>query len=141
MTDGKKHGIIFHSPNTASCEAFLFELTVNLSHQRCSMQASAYLREGYHELSGSHKYLPAAQRLRSVTTLRNAVLLYIKLMIEGLPFGVTMCSRCTDQRGSLSIMCFDGFQLGYRLQHKKPFHRVTVRCSPLPLDSVYANLI
>lgn len=140
VPDGKEHGIIFHLPNTAYCEAFLFELAINLSRQGCATQSTAYLREGFLELSGAHQYMRGAQRLRSITSLRSAVLLYIGLTIKGLPFGVTMCSQCSDESGSMSIMCFDGLQLGYRLKHKKPFHRVSVRCRPLPRASIYALL-
>lgn len=141
MTDGKEEGIIFHSPNTAYCEAFLLELAVNISRHGSPLQSSAYLREGYHELSGVHKFLPAAQRLRSVTTLRSALLLYINLTIKGLPLEVTTCAQCCDDTGALSVICFDGLQLGYQLKHKKPFHGIYVRCSALPRASVYAHLV
>lgn len=106
MSDGQELGLVFHSPNTAYSEAFLFELSVNLSRQGCALQASACLREGFQELNGGHKYRADALRLRSVMTLRKATVLYINLVIKYLPPDVTTCATCRDKDGSIPVLFF-----------------------------------
>lgn len=101
MSDGQELGLVFHSPNTAYCDEFLFELSVNLARQGCALQASASLREGLQELNGGHKYRAEALRLRSVMTLRKATVLYINLFIMPFPPDVTTCATCRDKDGSI----------------------------------------
>lgn len=68
LPDGREHGIVFVSSTTAFSEAFLFELAVNLSRNGSSLRSSAYLREGFNELTASMKYKELSCRLRSMTT-------------------------------------------------------------------------
>ncbi|KAK1867854.1 hypothetical protein I4F81_010352 [Pyropia yezoensis] len=49
----REHGIVFVSSSSAFSEAFLFELAVNLSRNGSSLRSSAYLREGFNELTAA----------------------------------------------------------------------------------------
>lgn len=141
LPDGRKHGIVFVSASTAFSEAFLFELAVNLSRNGSSLRSSAYLREGFNELTASLKYKEQSCRLRSVTTLRKGLLLYLSLVIKGLPLAVSTCSNCVGDDGCLDIICFDGLQLGYKIKYKRPFKRFFVRTSAIPRASLHAHLV
>lgn len=70
LPDGREHGIVFVSSSSAFSEAFLFELAVNLSRNGSSLRSSAYLREGFQELTAALKYTKVSSRLRSMTTLQ-----------------------------------------------------------------------
>lgn len=140
LPDGRKHGIVFVSSSTAFSEAFLFELAVNLSRNGSSLRSSAYLREGFHELTAELKYSAGSSRLRSMTTLRKGLILYLLLVIKGLPLEVSTCSKCVRD-GFLDILCFDGLQLGYKTKHKRPFKRHIVRTSAVPRASLHAHLV
>lgn len=135
IPSGRDRGIVFTSSSTAYAEVFLFETAVNLSRNGCS------LREAYRELSEKHVFPDATTALGSVTTLRKAVILYLSLVIAGLPSAVTRCQRCVRPDGSYAIICFDGLQLGYRLKFMQPFLRSAVSVSPIARASVYANMI
>lgn len=141
IPDGKEEGVIFHSSCTGFSESFLFELAVSTTRNGTALQSAAHLREGYLQLNGHHKYLPRALRLRSVSVLRHAMMLYVELVLKGLPLSVSMCSRCQSADGSLSVVCFDGLQLGYQVKHKKPFVRVSARTRPIPRASSFAHLV
>lgn len=87
------------------------------------------------------KYRPLSGRLRSLTTLRQALALYLELVIKSLPLRVSTCRTCARPNGSLAIVCFGGLQLGYKLKHKRSLVRTTVRTSAIPLASAYAHII
>lgn len=140
LPDGREHGIVLVSSSTAFSEVFLFELAVNLSRNGSSLRSSAYFREGFHELTAELKYSAGSPRLRSMTTLRKGRILYLLLVIKGLPLEVSTCSRCVRD-GSLDILCFDGLQLGYKTKYKRPFKRHTVRTSAVPRASLHAHLV
>lgn len=141
LPDGREHGIVFVSSTTAFSEAFLFELAVNLSRNGSSLRSSAYLREGFNELTASMKYKELSCRLRSITTLRKGLLLYLSLVIKGLPRAVSTCANCVGSDGCLDIICFDGLQLGYKVKHKRPFKRSFVRTCAIPRASLHAHLV
>ncbi|KAK1859160.1 hypothetical protein I4F81_001757 [Pyropia yezoensis] len=124
----------------AFSETFLFELSVNLSRNGCSLSSSSYLRSAYSELTSTLKYGAAGPRLRSITTLRQAVILYLSLVIKGLPLGVSTCAKCVLPDGSLLTICFDGLQLGYKVKYKRPFQRTSVSTSAIPRASTYAHI-
>jgi len=141
MPDGREHGLVFASPYTAYAEAFLFELSVNLSRNGCSLRSSAYLRSGYSELTASLKYAARSSRLRSVATLRKALTLYLSLVIKGLPLEVSTCAHCVSAAGVIDVVCFDGLQMGYKLKYKKRFVRPTIKMSAIPRASVHAHMV
>jgi len=77
--------MIVHSCYTVYSEAFLFEVAVNRAHNGSSLHSTSYLREAYTELHTGCKYSRSDKRMRSVTTLRKALFLYLALVIKGLP--------------------------------------------------------
>ncbi|GAB0493146.1 hypothetical protein MMPV_004419 [Pyropia vietnamensis] len=127
IPDGRDRGVVFQSTTTVFSEVFLFETAVSLSRNGCSLRSSAYLREAFHELSAPHLYWYAAERLTSVSTLRKAVVLYLSLVIKGVPAAVSQCATCRRADGSYAIVCFDGLQLGYRVKYKLPFKHISVK--------------
>lgn len=141
LPDGREHGIVFVSSSSAFSEAFLFQLAVNLSRNGSSLRSSAYLREGFNELTAALKYTKESCRLRSMTTLRKGLFLYLSLVIKGLPLDVSTCSKCVGEDGCLDIFCFDGLQLGYKTKYKRPFKRYLVRTSAIPRASLHAHLV
>lgn len=141
IPSGRDRGIVFTSSSTAYSEVFLFETAVSLSRNGCSLRSSAYLREAYRELSEEHVFPEATTALGSVSTLRKAIVLYLSLVIAGLPATMTRCERCMRPDGSYAIICFDGLQLGYRLKFMLPFLRSAVSVSPIARASVYAQVI
>ena len=141
IPDGRDRGIVFTSSSTAYSEVFLFEMSVNLSRNGSSLRSSAYLRDAYRELSSDHVYPDAKDKLGSVTTLRKAIILYLSLVIAGVPAEVTRCSQCVRPDGSYAIICFDGLQLGYRLKFMVPFLRSSTKISPISRASVYGRVI
>lgn len=138
---GKDCGIVITSSSTAYSEVFLFETSVNLSRNGCSLRSSAYLRQAYRELCEEHVYPDAAEVLSSLTTLRKAIVSYLSLVIAGLPAAVTQCLRCMRSDGSYAVICFDGLQLGYRLKFMGPFSPPSVSVSPIARASVYAHVV
>lgn len=141
MPDGREYGIVSSSPFTAFSESYLFELAVNLSRNGCSLRSSSDLRYGFSELSAPFKYADSSRRLRSLSTLRKGLLLYLRLVIKGLPLAVSTCSTCVRAGGLMDVVCFDGLQLGYNVKYKRAFERPIVRTSAIPGGSVHAHLI
>lgn len=138
---GRERGIVFSSTSTAYSEVFLFETAVNLSRNGCSLRSSTYLRAAYRELSEDHVFTEATDALGSVNTLRKGIVLYLSLVINGLPAAATRCDKCVRPDGSYSIICFDGLQLGYRLKFMVPFQRSSVSVSPIARASVHAHAV
>ena len=141
LPDGKARGVVFHSCYTIYSEAFLFEAAVNLARNGTSLHATAYLRQAYTELSGSSKYPHATKRMRSVTTLRKALLLYLALVIKGLPYDTVSCATCRRADGSYVIVSFDGLQLGYRLKYKIKFNRTAIKIHAVSRASLVPRFI
>lgn len=141
IPNGRDRGIVFTSSSTAYSEVFLFETAVSLSRNGSSLRSSAYLREAFQELYRDHVYPDATEKLSSVSTLRKAIVLYLSLVIAGLPAAVTCCATCVRIDGSYAVICFDGLQLGYRLKFMVPFSRSSVSVSPIARASVYAHVI
>lgn len=141
LPDGKARGVIFHSCFTAYSEAFLFKTAVNLARNGSSLHSASYLREAFQELHDGSKHPPASKRLRSVTTLRKALLLYLALVIKGLPYDATSCATCRRPDGSYAIVSFDGLQLGYRVRFKVPFNRTDVKIQAIPRASLVPCMI
>jgi len=86
-------------------------------------------------------YPEVKETLSSVTTLRKAIILYLKLVIAGLPAAVKRCARCVRVDGSCAVICFDGLQLGYRIKFMIPFLRSSTPLSRIARASVYARFI
>lgn len=137
----RDRGSIFTSSSTAYSEVFVLETAVNLSRNGCSLRSSTYLREAYRELSEKHVIPEATDALDSVSTLRKGIVLYLSLLIDGLPALAALCDKCVRPDGSYSIICLDSLQLGYRLTFKVPFLRSSVSVSPIPRASVHAHAV
>ena len=127
--------MIFHSCYTVYSEAFLFEVAVNLARNGTSLHATAYLREAFTELDTGCKYPQSNKRMRSVTTLRKALLLYLALVINGLPYDAVSCATCRRPDGSYAVVSFDGLQLGYRFKYKVAFFRTSIIIHAVPRAS------
>lgn len=138
---GRECGLVFVSPFTAFSEAFLFETAVNLSRNGCSLRSTSYLRDAYTELSAVHKYVGPSLCLRSLTTLRRAVTLYLSLVIKGLPLAVSTCAKCVREDGSFEVICFEGLQPGYKVKYKKAFDRKHVLTTAIPRARLHAHLV
>jgi len=141
LPDGAARGVVFHSCYTIYSEAYLFEMAVNLARNGTSLHATAYLRLAYAELSSSSKYPLASKRMRSVTTLRKALLLYLALVIKGFPYDTVSCAKCKRADGSYVIVSFDGLQLGYRVKYKVAFNRTDVKIHPVARASLVPRFI
>ena len=141
IPDGRKRGVVFLSASLLYCEAFLFELALDLCRNGCSLSSSAYLREAYREMSASFSSPLSTLRLSSVTTLRSALVLYLSLVIDGLPATVTECLKCRRADGSYKTIGFDGLQVGYGIQHILPFFRTSVRVHAVARASLIAHVV
>ena len=141
IPDGRERGVVFQSASLLFCEAFLFELAVDLCRNGCSLSSSAYLREAYREMSGASTFPLSTLRLSSVTTLRSGLVLYLSLVIDGLPAAVTECLKCRRADGSYATIGFDGLQVGYGIQHILPFFRTSVRVHAVARASLIAHVI
>jgi len=141
LPDGAARGVIFQSCYTIYSEAFLFEVAVNLARNGSSLHATSYLREAFSELHLSSKYPGASKRMRSVTTLRKALLLYLALVIKGLPYDAVSCATCRRPDGSYVVVSFDGLQLGYRVKYKKAFDRTDVNVHAVERASIVPRMI
>jgi len=141
LPDGVARGVIFHSSYTVYSEAFLFEVAVNLARNGTSLHATAYLREAFTELHTGCKFPPSGKRMRSVTTLRKALLLYLACVIKGLPCDTVSCATCRRPDGSYAVVSFDGLQLGYKVKYKKAFFRTSINIHAVPRASRAACLI
>lgn len=141
VTDGYEEGLILVSQVTAYTQVFLFESTINLCGNASSLSATWELRSAFHQLMKAYTYPQSLDNLRSLPLFRTASLLYIYLVIEGLPLAVSTCARCTRPDGSLQFICFDGLQLGFKLRYKMPMKRVALKLRPIKRASVMALLI
>jgi len=141
IPDGRDRGVVFTSSSTAYSEVFLFETALGMSRCGASLQATAYMREAFHELSHIFTFPLSNVPLHSVTSLRKAVIHYLSLVIAGLPGEVTQCKICRRADGSYAIICFDGLQLGYKLKFVIAFTRTSVPIAAIPRASLYAHAI
>ena len=141
MPDGRDRGVVFLSKTMIFSEAFLIETSVSLSRNGCSLRSSTQLLEEFYELSAPHIYPQLTDKLASVPTLRKAVILYLSLVIKGVPLAVTQCVKCRRPDGSYAFVCFDGLQLGYRVKYKMPFKQTSVKVGAIARASVYARVI
>eukprot|EP00168_Porphyra_purpurea_P009753 TRINITY_DN2392_c0_g1_i7.p1 TRINITY_DN2392_c0_g1~~TRINITY_DN2392_c0_g1_i7.p1 ORF type:complete len:541 (+),score=79.17 TRINITY_DN2392_c0_g1_i7:2286-3908(+) len=86
-------------------------------------------------------YPQSLESLRSLPLFRTASLLYIYLVIEGLPLAVSTCARCTRPDAGLRFICFDGLQLGFKIRYKTAMQRVTLKLRPIKRASIMALLV
>lgn len=141
LPDGKARGVVFHSCYTAYSEAFLFEVAVNLARNGSSVHSASYLREAFMELHTGSKYPLASKRMRTVKVLRSALLLYLALVIKGLPYDTVSCATCRRADGSYALVSFDGLQLGYRVKYKMAFTRTDIKIHAEPRASLVPCMI
>jgi len=138
VSDGRDQGVVLVSQVTAYTEVYLFESTINLCRNGSSLTAMWELRTSFHQLMKKDTYPASLDALRSLPLFRTAALLYIYLVIEGLPLAVSTCARCTRPDGSLQFICFDGLQLGFKIRYKTPLKRVSLKLRPIKRASVMA---
>lgn len=60
------------------------------------------------ELAGECRFPLAATDLRVLKVLRQGVMLYLELVVAGMPAAVLRCKVCTLPDGSYKVLCFDG---------------------------------
>ncbi|OSX76551.1 hypothetical protein BU14_0185s0011 [Porphyra umbilicalis] len=141
LPDGVARGVIFHSCYTVYSKAFLFEVAVNLARNGSSLHSTSDLREAFTELHTGCKYPRSDKRMRLVTTLRKVLLLYLDLVIKGLPYDTVSCATCRRADGSYAVVFFDGLQLGYRLKYNKAFFRTSINIHAIARASRVAGMI
>eukprot|EP00168_Porphyra_purpurea_P012257 TRINITY_DN3209_c0_g1_i1.p1 TRINITY_DN3209_c0_g1~~TRINITY_DN3209_c0_g1_i1.p1 ORF type:complete len:589 (+),score=117.64 TRINITY_DN3209_c0_g1_i1:680-2446(+) len=141
VTDGDKKGLVLVSQVTAYTEVFLFERTINLCRNSSSLSAAWELRSAFHQLLVATTYPQSVNALRSLPLFRSAALLYIYLVIEGLPLAVSTCAVCARLDGSLQFVCLDGLQLGFRMRYKIGMKRVSLKLRPIKRASVMALMV
>lgn len=129
MLDGATQGVVFSSPNTGYTEVFLFNVTYGLVANGSSLTGSAQLRRHLVELAGDSRLPSAAADLRVLKVLRQGVMLYLELVVTGMPAAVLRCKMCTLLNGSYEVLCFDGLYQGIRAKHRRDMVRIRV-----PLD-------
>lgn len=141
VSDGLRQGLVMCSQFTAYTEVFLFEAAVNLCRNASSLTSTYDLRAAFHQLSQEHTLPLSLDRLRSLPLFRSTVLLYIYLVIKGLPAALSTCAVCTRADGSLHTVCFDGLQLGFKLRYRTEFARISVKLDPVKRASIMAQMV
>ena len=141
MPDGRDRGVVSLSTKMIYSEFCLFENSVSLSRNGCSLWSSAQLRDAFYALSAPHIYPHLTKKLVSVSRLRKAVILYLSLVIKRVPLAVTQCFKCRRPDGSHAVVCFDGLQLGYRVKYKMPFKKTSAKVGAIARASVHARVI
>lgn len=141
VQEGLEEGLVMCSQYTAYTEVFLFEAAVNLARNASSLTSTYDLRAAFHQLSKEHTLPASLDRLRSLPLFRSTVLLYIYLVIQGLPSALSTCAVCARADGSLRFICFDGLQLGFKLRYRTPFKRIAIKLSPIHRATIMAQMI
>jgi len=67
--------------------------------------------------------------------------LFLALVIDGLPAAVTQCLKCRREVGSYATIGFDGLQVGYGIQFIIPFVKKIVPMHAVPRASFVAHVI
>lgn len=129
MPDGKAEGVILSSPNTGFTEVFLFNVAYGLVANGSSLTGSAHLRLHLAELAGITRLPPGATDLRVLKALRQGMMLYLELVVGGMPRAALRCNICTLPDGSYKVLCFDGLYQGIRAKNRRDMVRIKV-----PLD-------
>lgn len=126
MADGDSQGVIFSSPNTGFTEVFLFNVAYGLVANGSSLTGSAQLRGHLVELAGGSRFPSTATDLRVLKVLRQGVMLYLELVVTGMPRDVLRCKVCALPDGSYKVLCFDGLYQGIRAKHRRDMVRIKV---------------
>jgi len=141
VTDGVEQGLVICSQYTVYTEFFLFECNVNLCRNASSLTSTFNLRSAFHQLMNEHLYPHTLPNLRSLPLFRFASLLYIYLVLDGLPLAVSTCATCIRADGSLRFICFDGLQIGFKVRYQTPFSSIRIKLSPIHRASVQALMV
>lgn len=141
VVDGLEEGLVMCSQFTAYSEVFLFEAAVNLCRNASSLTSTYDLRSSFHQLSKEHTLPLSIDNLRSLPLFRSTVLLYIYLVIQGLPGAVSTCAICARPDGSMRFICFDGLQLGFKMRYRTGFERISIKLMPIQRASIIAQII
>ncbi|KAK1863460.1 hypothetical protein I4F81_006015 [Pyropia yezoensis] len=78
------------------------------------------------ELSGNIRLPLAACDLRALRALRQGMMLYLELVVAGMPPAVLQCQCCVLSNGSFKVLCFDGLYVGIRAKHRRDMTRIKV---------------
>lgn len=85
MPDGADSGVVFSTSETGFSEVFLFNLAHGLVANGSSLAGSALLRDHLVERAGTSRLPLPATKLRAVKTLRQGMMLYLELVVAGIP--------------------------------------------------------
>lgn len=129
MPDGAAQGIVFSSPNSAFTEVFLFNVAYRLVANGSSLTGSALQRQHLVELCGETRLPLAATDLRVSKMLRQGLMLYMELVVAGMPACVLRCKMCVLPNGSYDVLRFLSLYQGIRAKHHRDMARIKV-----PLD-------
>lgn len=139
--DGLEDGLVMLSQYSAYTEVFLFEVGMALCLNGANIASTHGLRECFHQMSVRH-ILPRSQMpLRTLRGFRAVVLLYLELVVKGLPHALSTCRRCRRPDGSMRTICFDGLQLGFRVRFALGLLRAAVRLQAIPRASIMAHCV
>lgn len=122
--DGSQYGIVFGSIETGFTEPFLFNVAAGLVANGSCMSATVQLRQHVIELSGTERLPLKANAVRTLPIVRQALMLYLELVVEGLPVSVFSCSSCVQPGGSYKSLSFDGLYMGIRAKHRRELKRI-----------------
>lgn len=135
MNDGSDLGIVFGSMETGYTEPFLFNVAAGLVGNGSCVSATVQLREQLMQLSGSERLPLKANAVRTLPTFRQALMLYLELVVDGFPASIFRCASCVLPNGSYKSISFDGLYMGIRAKHRKELHRIR-----LPIGMVRGSL-
>lgn len=141
MDDGLEHGIIFGSIETGYTEPFLFNVAAGLVANGSCVSATVDLRENVLQLSGSERLPLKANAVRTLPTFRQALMLYLELVVEGFPASIFRCSSCVQPSGSYKSISFDGLYMGIRAKHRRELKRIRLRLGLVPGAVAVASLV
>jgi len=79
--------------------------------------------------------------MRSVSTLRKALLSYLALVIKGLLDDALSCATCRRPNGSYAVVFLNGLQLGYRVKYKKELDLTSVNIHAVQRASIVPRMI
>lgn len=141
MNDGSDLGIIFGSIETGYTEPFLFNVAAGLVGNGSCVSATAELREQLLQLSGSERLPLKANAVRTLPTFRQALMLYLELVVDGFPSSIFRCSSCVLPNGSYKSISFDGLYMGIRAKHRRELQRIRLHLGMVRGSLAVASLV
>lgn len=141
VVDGLDEGLVMCSQFTAYSEVFLFVAAVNLCRNASSFTSSYDLRSSFHQASKENTFPSSIENLRSLPLFRSSVLLYIYLVIQGLPGEVSTCGLCALPDGGMRFICSDGLHLGFKTWYRTGFERISIKLVLIQRAFIMAQII